>query len=873
MAKKATPKKAKKVSYHRQPDHLSNREYQLELRRQFGPKQQFELDNHGEHPVWSDFTVSNPGQKTAYRLAIRGTEAGDNFCECYDFRTNQLGTCKHLEWALVKLASTWGNKQYFKKGPPPARTYSSLAVDYGGEQPVLRLRIGDQQREAFTALATDYFTETGEVKHQAWLRVDQFLEAARALDDGFRCYPDALELIIQRREDERRDGIAQRLDKDVTSLDDVIKAKLYPYQREGALFAFQAGRAMIADEMGLGKTLQAIAAAELFRRELGVDAAYIVCPTSLKYQWQSEIEKFTNSTVQVIEGSQQKRMEQYADPSFFYKILTYNVVARDITYLNGQSPDLIILDEAQRIKNYDTKIAHAVKRLEAPHRIALTGTPLENKIEDLYSIVQFLDQYRLGPLWKLHARHIAHDENGIVRGYRYLDEINGKLTDLMIRRLKKNVAHQLPPRVDKNLLVPMTTPQRAMHDGYQNDVAQLVAKWRRHNFLSEQDRHRLMSYLQLMRMSCDSTYIVDQKHHHDTKIDELFYLLEERLADPEQKVVIFSQWARMTKLVGDRLAAKDITFASLHGGVPSKDRGALLDRFRDEDDCRIFLSTDAGGVGLNLQRAALIVNLDLPWNPAVLEQRIARVHRLGQERGVQVVNLISEGTIEHRMVHTLRFKSQLAAAVLDTGQDSVFMSDRKFSDFMEHLEKVQAAPITPSSGEPASDDTDNLETPAGQTAGNAAASLADPHGPADRDELPEWLQEEADQPTIPTPANASAPSDGLSASPAPEKEASPAGEHLTPEATEADTPGTANQARTSSADAAEPQSAAKLVSEGVSFLERLTKTLADEQATQALVGELTETDKDGRTYLKIPVESQATVANALKLLSGLFGKS
>lgn len=869
MAKKAAPKKTKKISYHRQPEDLSNREYQLELRRQFGPKQLFELENHGDHPVWSDFTVSNPGQKTAYRMAIRGTEPGDNFCGCYDFRTNQLGTCKHLEWALVKLANTWGNKKHFKKGPLP-RTYSSLAVNYSGEQPELQLRIGEEQREAFTALATDYFADSGKVKNHAWLQLDQFLEAARSLDDGFRCYPDALQLIVQRREDERRDLITQRLDQDPNSLDGVINAKLYPYQREGALFAFQAGRAMIADEMGLGKTLQAIAAAELFRRELGIDVVYIVCPTSLKYQWQAEIKKFTNATVQVVEGPQHKRVEQYADPAFFYKILTYNVVARDISQLNSQRPDLVILDEAQRIKNYDTKIAHAVKRLESPHRIALTGTPLENKIEDLYSIVQFLDQYRLGPLWKLNARHIARDETGVVRGYRYLDEINSKLTDLMIRRLKKNVAHQLPPRVDKNLLVPMTTPQKAMHDGYQNDVAQLVAKWRRHNFLSEQDRLRLMGYLQLMRMSCDSTYIVDQKNHHDTKIDELFYLLEERLADAEQKVVIFSQWARMTKLVGERLAAKDIAFASLHGGVPSKDRGALLDRFRDDDDCRIFLSTDAGGVGLNLQRAALIVNLDLPWNPAVLEQRIARVHRLGQERGVQVVNLISEGTIEHRMVHTLRFKSQLAAAVLDTGQDSVFMSDRKFSDFMEHLEQVQSAPIGESAGEATSDEADNLETPAGQ-ASDHPNSLADPHGPEDRDELPDWLQEEeenqdqaANQAPSTSPAPAAAPTDNQAANG--EITANASGQN-TPPITQSPS---ANAA--TAASHAAPQTAAKLVSEGVGFLERLTKTLADEQATQALVGELTETDAEGKTYLKIPVESQATVANALKLLGGLFGK-
>ena len=262
----------------------------------------------------------------------------------------------------------------------------------------------------------------------------------------------------------------------------------------------------------------------------------------------------------------------------------------------------------------------------------------------------------------------------------------------MIRRRKKEVAKQLPPRIDKNLLVPMTAQQTALHNGYSNDLAQLVAKWRRHGFLSEKDRQRLMIFLMMMRMSCNSTFLVDQKTRHDTKIDELFYLLEERLADREEKVVIFSQWERMTRIVAKELEERGIEFANLHGGVPSKKRGALLERFREDDDCRIFLSTDAGGVGLNLQRASLVINLDLPWNPAILEQRIARVHRLGQTRGVQVINLISEGTIEHRMVHTLRFKSSLAEAVLDTAVDSVFMSDRKFGSFMAEPGKSPGRP-------------------------------------------------------------------------------------------------------------------------------------------------------------------------------------
>ena len=201
-----------------------------------------------------------------------------------------------------------------------------------------------------------------------------------------------MDLIIERREDERRHDKAKLLASQPELFANLIKADLYPYQQEGALFAFRKGRVLLADEMGLGKTLQAIAAADLMKQEMGISCVIIVAPTSLKYQWLSEIEKFSHNKALVIEGAVSKRLKQYEEDDSFYKILTYNVVARDYHYLNSIAPDLIILDEAQRIKNYDTKIAHAVKRLSAPNRMAITGTPLENKLEDIYSIVQFLDQ-------------------------------------------------------------------------------------------------------------------------------------------------------------------------------------------------------------------------------------------------------------------------------------------------------------------------------------------------------------------------------------------------------------------------------------------------------------------------------------------------
>ena len=836
MAKKRKKKKspkAKKISYYKKPADLNLREWQIGLRKQFALKQEFELTNEGDHRVWSDFIIHNAERNSNYRLALRGEEVGSNFCSCPDFRVSGLGTCKHIEWALHKLANTYGNKQYFRK-PPPELAHSSVYLHYGDTR-TLRLRIGTENREAFETLAASFFDKEGTMYPHAILDFDRFLAKAKNINPEFRCYPDALDFVIQKRADARRAEKASTLAIDLDSLNGLIKTELYPYQREGVLFALQAGRGLLADEMGLGKTIQAIAAAELYKREYSIGSVYIICPTSLKYQWRAEIKKFTDSSVKVIEGPIHKRREQYESDDSFYKILTYNVVARDYHFINAARPDYVILDEAQRIKNWDTKISRAVKRLEAPYRLALTGTPLENKLEDLYSIVQFLDQFLLGPLYLLLSRHQAKDEHGVVRGYRHLNEIYEKLRGTMLRRRKKDVKMQMPQRVDQNLLVPMTERQMELHQSYESDVAQLVAKWRRLGFLMEKDRLRLMSCLSLMRMSCDSTYLVDQKVRSDTKIDELFYILEEKLAEPGESVVIFSQWERMTRIIAKELEARDISYAYLHGGVPSAKRGELLDRFREDDNCRIFLSTDAGGVGLNLQKASLVVNCDLPWNPAVLEQRIGRVYRLGQQRNVQVVNLISQGTIEHRMLSKLKFKSSLAEAVLDATEDSVFMSDRKFRDFMEELEKVSVTETEQGIPAEASEVADLEKAPAS----------ADPSGatPPPDSILEEWWEDDdAPEPGIPQ-----TPSGGKSKA-GPRSKKQPSG------------------------ISGPPDAAGELVSQGINFLSRLSQTLSSETATKQLVNEIVQKDeKSGETYLKIPVESEEVVHNTMKLLGGLFG--
>jgi superfamily II DNA or RNA helicase len=688
------------VSRTRRPDGVSLEAWQATLRRDFGRTQRFRLENLGTEPVFSEFTVTNPQTKGSYRVAIRGRHPGDNYCSCPDFAVNTLGTCKHIEFTLAALERRRGGRAALAAGFQPA--YSEVYLRYGARREVA-FRAGTDCPQSLRRLAARYFGPDGILRPAAYDKFPAFLEAAT--DDGHerRCYQDALAFVAQVRDAAaRRRAIAQRFPQgeDSRAFGPLLKVALYPYQRQGALFAANAGRCLLADEMGLGKTIQAIAATEILSRAVGVERVLIVCPTSLKHQWKQEIAKFTDRSAAVVEGPQAARASVYAAEGF-YKITNYDVVHHDLNGIRGWAPDLVILDEAQRIKNWKTRTAQTVKRLPSEYAIVLTGTPLENRLEELHSIVEFVDRFRLGPLFRFLAEHQISDDTGRVVGYRRLTEIAETLKPVLLRRAKSEVLHELPERLDKTLFVPMTAPQSQYHEENREVVARIVAKWRRLRFLSEADQRRLMIALQNMRMACNSTYLLDGTTDHGVKADELATLLAETLEQPDTKVVVFSQWVRMHELIVRRLGARRVPHAFFHGGIPERQRGELIRRFREDPRCRVFLSTDAGGVGLNLQHASVVVNMDQPWNPAVLEQRAGRVHRLGQHRPVRVVNFVAQGTIEHGMLSLLAFKRSLFAGVLDNGQDQVLLGGTRLNRFMESVETATGAIPAPMPAETA----------------------------------------------------------------------------------------------------------------------------------------------------------------------------
>ena len=716
-SKKANPTEPR-LSRTRRPPELAVADWQTALRRQFGREQPFGLENLGPDPVFSEYSVSNPISGTHYRVAIRGQALGQNFCTCPDYATNDLGTCKHIEFTLAKLAAKRGGKAALARGFQPA--HSEIWLDYAGERRV-RFSAGAACPRALLEQATSLFDAEARwaLRPDRQGDLEHLLQAAQMSGHELRCYDDVWQFVAQIRDRERRHAaLVEAYPKGIKdkALTRLLKVKLYPYQVEGVLFAARAGRCLIGDEMGLGKTIQAVATAELFARHFGVRRVLVVCPTSLKHQWKNEFARFTDRTVQVVHGLRAQRQAQYRE-DVFCKIIHYETLARDADLIDAWAPELVIADEAQRIKNWNTIAARALKRIASPYAVVLTGTPLENRLEELISIVQFVDQHRLGATWRLLDEHQLRDEAGRVIGYRALDRIGQTLAPVMLRRRKAEVLTQLPERVDSRIFVPLTPQQRVHHDENGGIVTRIVSRWRKTGYLSDVDQRRLQCALQNMRMACNSTFLLDHETDHGNKVDELMTLLDELLEDPSAKAVVFSQWLGTHELIVRRLGNGSSSSGSgggsgsgksngsrssngkrpwghvlFNGSVPGDKRGALVEQFHDDPNCRLFLSTDAGGVGLNLQHAAaVVVNMDMPWNPAVLEQRIGRVHRMGQSRGVQVVNFVGQGSIEEGMLSLLAFKKSLFAGVLDGGAHEVFMQGTRLSQFMKSVEQVAGA--------------------------------------------------------------------------------------------------------------------------------------------------------------------------------------
>jgi hypothetical protein len=422
------------------------------------------------NPVFGTFLVKSgngAGDRLSHVVEIRATEEFNNSCSCPDYLVNGLGTCKHIEAVLRRLSRDHGPLRNGSSSSDRIEIYLSrhglpeIRIAWPARIPAVARSVVDpffSRSGVFLDHPATRFPALTEAIGKTPQRTRKFIRVARDVEPWVQdlCRK-------QDRERAREDLLADVRDgkRDLNC----VKVPLYPYQLDGMLHLAFGQRALLADEMGLGKTVQAIAACELLRQTRNVQRVLVVSPASLKAEWQEQIARFTDLAALPIWGPRADRLRLFRRPSFFY-LANYEQIRKDVDDINAiLAPDIVILDEAQRIKNWQTSTAGAVKRLASPYAFVLTGTPLENRIDEIYSIFQFLDPHVLGPLFRFNREFYELDDRGRSIGYKNLDELHRRIRPLMLRRRKSEVEDQLPKRTVNNYFVAMDDEQHTPKAG------------------------------------------------------------------------------------------------------------------------------------------------------------------------------------------------------------------------------------------------------------------------------------------------------------------------------------------------------------------------------------------------------------------------
>lgn len=455
-----------------------------------------------------------------------------------------------------------------------------------------------------------------------------------------------------------------------------IKVELRPYQLEGIgwlsrLRAMRLG-GILADDMGLGKTLQSIVALLQMRAQHQKAPCLVVCPTSLLYNWKEEIAKFApHLQVLVVDGAPFQRKKLLVKAATANIVITsYTLLQKDIEQYQLIDFGYAILDEAQHIKNRSTRNAKAVKLVNAAHKLILTGTPVENNLQELWSLFDFL----MPGLLSSYERFIQKYFRGGNRWQPFhadLEKLKRKVMPFILRRMKADVLKELPPVTEIVYHCSLTESQRELYRSYAESARrELTSLVKKEGFESVQI-HVLATLTRLKQICCHPAIFAGQNAtNSDSAKYQMFVELVENLIDSGHKAVVFSQYTKMLQIIKNDFSEKGIPFLYLDGS--SKNRMQLVHRFNDDAKIPIFLvSLKAGGTGLNLTGADTVIHYDMWWNPAVENQATDRVHRLGQNRSVSSYKLVTLGTIEEKIVELQNRKRGLARQVVTTDDEAI----------------------------------------------------------------------------------------------------------------------------------------------------------------------------------------------------------
>lgn len=426
---------------------------------------------------------------------------------------------------------------------------------------------------------------------------------------------------------------------------------------------------ILADDMGLGKTLQTIAFLLSEKESLNLPSI-VICPTSLVYNWESEIQKFAPSLrTLVVSGSKDERGEQVKDLSEIDVLITsYPLIRRDIDNYKDVVLGYCILDEAQHIKNPGSINAKSVKELRARGYFALTGTPIENNLTELWSIFDFImPGYLLShrKFQEKFERPIAGDEDK-----KALRELKKHVGPFILRRLKKDVLKELPPKIESVLTSELTSEQKKVYLAYLEQIRGKIEDEIKSNGFEKSRIQILAGLTRLRQICCHPSLFIENYNGDSGKMELLFELLQE-LKEGGHRVLLFSQFTGALKLIRRQLEKEDISYFYLDGSTKIEDRGDMVKSFNKGIKDLFLISLKAGGTGLNLTGADTVIHFDPWWNPAVEEQATDRAHRIGQQSTVQVMKLITKGTIEERIYALQQRKKEVIGNLLQAGESFI----------------------------------------------------------------------------------------------------------------------------------------------------------------------------------------------------------
>ena len=547
------------------------------------------------------------------------------------------------------------------------------------DEEILSILKAFRDNKKYYKLKTGEFLDLEEIELKKFLKLLESLEGENKIEENKVSFPKSKGIYLEAYlEEEKMKNFRGRkelksLKNMLLNLDNInfnipknLNGVLRNYQEKGFKWLntldYLGFGGILGDEMGLGKTFQTIA----FLLSKEDSKTLIIAPTSLVFNWYNEFKKFAPSLKVVMVNKSPSEREEIIKDYKKYDILitTYNLVKRDLESYKKIFFDYVILDEAQNIKNPSSQNSKSVKELKSKNKFALTGTPIENSLMELWSIFDFIMPNYLYDENKFTTRYYRRLEEEPV----IIEELKRLVTPFILRRYKKDVIKELPDKIEKKLIIPMEEEQKKVYKAYSDHIKALIEK-KVINDEFKSSKIEILSYItKLRQIAIDPSLVMDKYLGGSGKMEALLELVTQGIEE-NHKILIFSQFTSVLKNISKLFKLNYISFSYLDGSTPSKERGKLVEDFNKNSNSVFLISLKAGGTGLNLTSADIVIHFDPWWNPAVEDQASDRAHRIGQKNVVEVIKMISENSIEEKIVNLQEEKRKLIDSVL--GEDII----------------------------------------------------------------------------------------------------------------------------------------------------------------------------------------------------------